>query len=219
VPGGVVQVKDAWKDVAAGVTQATQQKIKSAFRDKFTGKGRGDVAVLEPGFEWIQMGLPLKDLDLALSRATPEARACALHLIPPEVVGLNVGMEHSTENNLAESRVRWVNSTLIPLWIQNGKKISAGLRNDFPGVDIRYNINTVRALQEQRQQWLANQADALLAWVQGFSSGKIDPNAAREGAVFLFGLTDEQASKIFPKTPQISRQAVDASGALVEDDE
>lgn len=196
-PGGVITVQKDAASAAMGIFESTAQKILESFRKKFSGEGAGLPAMLEPGFDYKIIGSQLKDLDMANALAKPEARTCALHLTPPEVVGVNVGLAHSTQNNLAESRIRWTNIGLIPLWKYNAKKFSAGMQLEYPGVKFKYDIDNVEAVKEQRQRNLDTKARALLAWIES-AGKKSDPNAARAGAMYIFGFSEEEADKMFP---------------------
>lgn len=212
-PGGVITVMKDSPNAAMGIFESTAQKIIESFRKKFSGDGVGLPAMLEPGFDYKIIGSLMKDLDLQNVFAKPEARTCALHLTPPEVVGVNVGMAHSTQNNLAESRIRWTNVGLIPMWKYNQKKFSAGLQKEYPGVKIIYDIENVEAVKEQKQNQLDQKARALLAWIES-AGKKSDVNAARAGAEYIFNFTEEQSARMFP-TPKIT--VVTEEGKLQEE--
>lgn len=218
IPGGLVEVSKEAIGQAAGVSETTAKKIKAGWRKMFSRSGAGDLAIMEPGFTYKTIGSNLKDLDLALSRATPEARTCALHLIPPEVVGVNVGMAHSTENNLAESRIRWTNNTLVPLWVQNQKKLSAGLQKEYPGVEIRYDIDSVAAVKEQKMRQIAPTSKALVELFTAMSSGAITEDAGRVIVEELFQLNPDVVERMFPEKSVLSNSVATPAGEVVEND-
>lgn len=197
---------------AIEVTEATAKKFKGALKSAYDTKHAGEPGVVQPGWEYDPISSPLKDLALDKVRLTPEARTCALYLIPPEVAGVASGMAHSTENNLAEARIRWVNMSLIPLWVQNGKKFSAGLQDEFPGVEIKYMTDSVQGVREQTNSVLAGQAQQLLAYVTAYAAGSEN---AKEAARYIFNLEDETLNRIFPKMPPRSEVNVTAEGSLV----
>lgn len=200
-PSGILEVSKDIVGSTVGISETTLKKITTAWRKRFSGNGRGDIAALEPGFTYKQIGSNLKDLDLQYARATPEARGCALYLIPPEVVGLNIGLEHSTVSNLQAAEERWTNRSLIPIWRYNGKKFSAGLQNDFPGVEIRYDTDTVASVQQQKANQRTKMSQPLTAFVEGHFAGRYgnDTEATRATAEYLFMLTPEQSEKMFPE--------------------
>lgn len=218
-PGGIITVDKQSLTGAAGISEATLKKISQSFYKRFSKQGKGLPVVLEPGFDYKVTGSNLKDLDLQYARATQEARTCALYLIPPEVVGVNVGMAHSTENNLQSADIRWTNRTLIPLWGQNAKKLSAGLQYDFPGVKIEYDILNVASVKEQRQKELAGISTSLRAWMESYYKGSIkDREAAIMGAIYSFGIKRELAETLFAELDSsLSAVQIGAEGVTVSE--
>ncbi len=215
-PAGMLKLdpKYAALTKAVSVGKATTDKLKTAWQRRFSVKHAGQVGVLPPGWEFQPIGSNLADLALDKARQTPEVRTCALFLIPPEVVGLSSGLSHSTENNLAEARVRWLTSTLVPLWKYNASKFTSGIQQEFPGVRLEYDIANVQGIREMANATLASQATSLAEYITGYTSGTMDANAARAAAQYIFNLSDEQAALIFPKLPPRSTTTVDALGTL-----
>lgn len=222
-PGGILEVVKDSIQGAAGISEPTLKKITTAWRKRFSknGGGAGDITALEPGFTYKQIGSNLKDLDLQYARATPEARACALYLIPPEVVGVNIGLQHSTISNLDAAEQRWTNRSLIPIWKYNAKKFSAGLQNDFPGVEIKYDIDNVSSVIEQRADQRAALGRPLVSFIQAHFSGELgnEIDATRATAEYLFLIPEDEAIRMFPEVkinvlPNNSDTEVTPEGSL-----
>lgn len=211
--GTVFKVSDeVFKNaVAADISQETLDELKSLYREKFTGQKRGDVAVLPPGFSIETQENPLKDLDLTASRATPEARVCAVFRIPPQVANLNIGLGSSTQNNLAESRIRWTNTVLIPLWIHVARHLSRGLASDFEGVVLKYDTSKVEAVKEQRLAQAAQMSASLQSLVE--KSGG-DSDAYRAIAEYAFGVPDEYIERMFAAT-SLSNLSATEKGKII----
>ncbi len=201
---------------AQTISQATMKLLKREWQNKHQGDFAGDVGILPPGWGVETVGSSLQEMALDAVRATPETRTFALYLIPPEVAGGTSGQTRSTENNLAEGRVRWTTNTLVPLWKYNADKFTAGIQSDFPGVTLKYNLEGVQSLREMTNATLAGQAQQLAAFITGASTGTMDMDMAREGVKYIYNMPDETALKIFPKQPPRSNVTVDSEGALVD---
>ena len=210
-PGFILKVmKDALANTA-GVSKGSATKMIAAWRERFSGSGRGNPVILEPGFEAQSVGSPLKDLDLTNSRAVPEARICAELLIPPEVVGLNVGMAHSTENNLAAAEIRWTDRTLIPMWVQDADSWTMGLQYDVEGVKCEYDIDKVASVKQQRATQRIQLATPLREYVQAYNTGGFPSReSAIASAKLVFSLNDKEVEEIFPViTPKQPTQTLE----------
>lgn len=218
-PAGMLKLDPKYAAInkAISVSKATTDKLKSAWQKRFSTKHAGQVGILPAGWEFQAIGSNLADLALDKARTTPETRTCALYLIPPEVAGVTSGLGHSTENNLAEARVRWLSSTLTPLWKFNASKFSAGIQEEYPGIELRYDIQNVQGIREMTNATLAGQAASLLGYVNAYLANNGDPTI-REAARYIFNLTEEQAEQIFMPLPPRSETTVDTDGNLNEED-
>lgn len=158
------------------IEKGAAEKIVTSIREKFGGKGRGSTMIAQPGWDASILTPPLKDLEVGELGSRQEARICAVLRVPPEVAGVNVGMAHSTENNLAAAEVRFTNRTLIPLWVQDADRLTKGLRANFGNqpFKIEYNTEAVASVREQKKQ------DNLVV-VSLFEKGIITKDEAREG--------------------------------------
>jgi len=219
-PDGMLRMDPKYASLTGAVSLGKElmAELKRTWQKKHQGDRSGDVGILPIGWEFQAIGDSLKDMALDSVRATPEARTCALYLIPPEVAGGTSGLAHSTENNLAEARVRWTTNTLVPLWKYNASKFTAGIQQEYPGVTLKYKIDDVQSIREMTNNTLAGQAQQLAAFVTGASTGTMDMNMAREAVQYIYNLTDETAFKIFPKVPPRSTTNVNEEGALVDAD-
>lgn len=219
-PDGVLRLDPRYAAMTKAVTvsKVTTEKLISAWKKRFQNNRSGEVGALPPGWEFQAIGSSLGEMALDQVRLTPGARTCALYLIPPEVAGDTSGLAHSTENNLAESRVRWTTNTLVPLWKFNASKFTAGIQQEYPGVTIKYDFNNVGSMREMANATLAGQAQQLSAFVTGVSTGQMDGDMARAAMQYAYNMTDEQALKIIPKQPPRSATSVDANGELINAD-
>jgi HK97 family phage portal protein len=152
---------------------AQRDLIKRQFMDIFGGKGRGEPLVLPTGANIERVSLSLQELTLDALRKVPEARLCAALQVPPELVGLSVGLENSTYSNKAEARKLFVENTMSAFWRYCAEAIERGLRPEFGDeYELVFDLSKVLALQENQD---AKQARIVTA----FEKGIITRNEAR----------------------------------------
>jgi HK97 family phage portal protein len=107
VPGIIIESQDA-------VNQEIADRVKTRFKLAFSGRKRGEPAVLQKGMKVQTVGLNLTQLEFPDLRTISESRICmALHC-PPILVGAKVGLDRSTFANYGEARVSFWEETIMP---------------------------------------------------------------------------------------------------------
>lgn len=144
VPRSVVEMPET-----SALTDAEYNRMKAAFRQRFGGDNRGDVAILEGGAKLNRLALNMNELAFDALHKVPEARIAAGFLIPAEYSGLNVGLEHSTYANVAEARQGFFEDTIMPMCVLDDAELTADLAGEFGGgVVVERDFSKVVAFQE-----------------------------------------------------------------------
>lgn len=168
---------------AGSLSQPEYDRLKAQFRLRFGGEARGDVAILEGGAELERMALDMDELAFDTLRKVPEARIASAFMIPVEYSGLNVGLEHSTYNNVSEARAGFFEDTIIPMCALDAAELTQDLGPEFgDGIRIEHDTSMVVALQE-------NQDARYTRVINGYGQGLLGHREARR----LLGLPEEVA--------------------------
>lgn len=117
-PGTMVVAKDGYPD------EEMRQKNKQEFKETFGAGSRGSVGFFSGDIDVKAFAHGLKDLDLSALRDTPEASICAAFGVPPELIGVKVGLENSTYSNKEESRYHFATGRVAPAWETDAMAIS-----------------------------------------------------------------------------------------------
>lgn len=145
VPGTIVTVEDGF----TGSDDQVRQD-KRDFEEKFSGPNRFSVAWLTGKTTVQSFAHGLKDINTGDLRDTPEANICAAFSVPPELIGVSVGLKSSTYSNKAEARRAFTQSVLASVWASDAEAIGSSLMADFgnPDYTIQYDTSDVPAMQE-----------------------------------------------------------------------
>ncbi len=166
-PRTIVTSKTAMSDIA-------YDRFRQQWQERHGGMNRGGLGIIE-GIDGgvTRLSLNLQELAFDALRRVPEARICAAFRVPAEVVGLMVGKEHSTYNNVSEARRGLFEDTILQLCALDAAELTADLGTDFGGdVRVEHDTSKVVALQENED---AKYTRALNAW----DNGVITKNEAR----------------------------------------
>ena len=148
--------------------------LREAFGRDHGGSNRGGVAITTGGASIDRLGLDLQELAFDAIRKVPEARICAAFRVPPEYLGLNVGLEHSTYSNKEEARRGFIEDTVMQLLNLDAGELTADLASEFTGnVRVVFDYSDVVGLGENQND-LVTRAETL--WV----SGLVTLNEARQ---------------------------------------
>lgn len=142
-----------------------RERVKEEFAQGFGGLNRGKPVVLPSGANIQRISLSLQELTLDALRKVPEARLCAALQVPPELVGLGVGLENSTYSNKADARKSFVENTMGTFWRYCAEALERGLQPEFAETfELEFDTSTVLALQENQD---SKQARVVTAWEKG----------------------------------------------------
>jgi HK97 family phage portal protein len=167
VPGAVVQIP-------AGVvmTEDEATELKARLQNAYGNGNQGSFGVLTAGATLQKVGLSPQELDLKAAHEFPESRIAAVFGTPAMVVGLGIGLQRSTFSNYKEAREALFEQTIAPLWRADARTFMKQLlRPDFEPTDrsvrLKYDLNGVRALQEDQNQIYARLSVAVeKGWVK-----------------------------------------------------
>lgn len=173
-------------------TRPQRREAKEDYLEEFGPGKRGGLAVLGVDAEYQKIGeKPGDELDLGHVWDTSESRICAIMDTPPIVAGLHVGLKHGTYANYREAKSSWWEETLAPLYKQVGGKLTIGLNRDLLGFEsglrVRFNLDTVEALQESLESRHRRAVD-------GYDKGVLLRSEARELLGYEF---DEKVDTVY----------------------
>jgi HK97 family phage portal protein len=154
------------------LTEEQAKQIRDRLREDYGGsaRNRGHVAVVANGATLSQVGFSPQQLDLKLAHYIPETRICAVLGVPPTLIHLASGMEHSIYNNVEQGQEHFYEQTIIPLWRTVAATYTKQLlRPDYTpdrSVRLRYDLMDVRALQEdENEKWARLSVAVEKGWV------------------------------------------------------
>jgi len=148
---GVVGVIIAPKDKEVGVQDGEAERIATRFIEQYTGTGRGKAMVLDFPVDMHAPGFSPKDIAVDQLRQIPESRIAAVLGIPAVVLGLSVGLEHSTFSNMKEAREMAYESFIIPMQSLLAGELNVQLLPELGDASkerARFDNSDVRVLQE-----------------------------------------------------------------------
>ena len=128
------------------LTEEQAEQIRDRLREDYGGANRGRLAVLGNGATLQQIGFSPQQLDLKAAHTLPETRICAVLGVPPMLVGLNAGLEHTIYNNMEQAEEHFFEMTVNPLWRLLAAILTKQLlRPDFDAdPKVRLKFDTVR---------------------------------------------------------------------------
>ena len=152
-------------------TQEQVEQIRARLRAEYGGEGRGQIAVVANGATLTPIGFSPQQLDLKAAHEFPESRIAAVFGTPAMVVGLGIGLQRSTFSNYKEAREALFEQTIVPLWRADAATFRKQLLvPDFqgtPDLRLKYDLNDVRALQEDQNQIYTRLTEAVKAkWLK-----------------------------------------------------
>jgi HK97 family phage portal protein len=152
------------------LTQEQADQVRERLQDSLTGSNRGRVAVVANGGTVQQLGFSPEQLDLKAAHYVPETRIGAVTGVPPTLINLASGLEHSIYNNVRQGQEHFYEQTIAPLWrVVAATYTKQLLWVDYPAdkaVRFRYDTTNVRALQEDQDALFARYSVAVeKGWV------------------------------------------------------
>ena len=167
--------------------QGNIEEMKEYIMEKFTGDRRGDPLVLGAPTRVSSFGYDSNDSEVTAIRFMVEARIGAALNVPPIVVNLGSGMQHSTYNNVASAReMAWENG-MIPMMRDLADVLNTDLlpmMDDDEKLALDFDLSQVRVLQEDRNKMSTRGNN-------GLRNGKITRAEAREAEGLPFDETDD----------------------------
>ena len=152
VPGSVIETEQE-------LDQATADRLSAKWKERFSGRRRGEPAFLQKGMKVQALGLDLRELEFPDLRTISETRICAAFGVPPILIGAKAGLDRSTFANYAEARTSFWEETLMPLQrriaLTVAKKLLPMMSGPKPRkVAVRFDNSNVRALRESEgKRW------------------------------------------------------------------
>ena len=140
------------------VTEEQANQIRDRLRAEYGGadRNRGKFAVVANGAVLTKVGFSPQELDLKTAHYVPETRICAVLGVPPTLLSLASGLEHSIYNNVRQGQEHFYEQTVVPRWRQVAATYTKQLlRTDYTPdrtVRVEFDLTRVRALQEDQNE-------------------------------------------------------------------
>ncbi len=165
VPSGVLSVQST-------VSSMQAEQLKEQFQTNTTGKNRGKPIVLPAGMNYTQMGLDVSKLEASSQFAQYEVAICGVYRVDPSVAMTMAGLQASTYNNKETAFREYTLLTRVPTWNTWEEQVELSFSNEYPEVDVEFDLTTVAALQASPEM-VATVTDQ-------FASNIITVNEARQ---------------------------------------
>jgi HK97 family phage portal protein len=197
--------------------------IRSQFRERFTGEGRGEPLVTD-SLKVTKIGFSPKELTLGDLPDRFEDRIASLTGVNPMVAGLTSGASHKTFANYGEARRALYEDTIVPTQRCVAEELTDQLLPDFPAPDgaiVRWSYRGVLCLRENEND-LADRAAMLFEKklaTQNESRLTCGLPATPGGNKFADGSTPEEGPQKPPPPPspatdgQEGKEEVDDEGS------
>lgn len=148
-------------NVKQPMTEDSYRRFVETWYARHSGDGRGGIGLVEGDASITRLSLNLQELAFDALRDVPETRIAAAFKVPPEYVGLNVGMKRSTYNNKAEARRGFIEDTIMQLCALDAGELTNELAGEFAGdLRVRHDFSRVVALQENEDAKYKRALDA-----------------------------------------------------------
>lgn len=125
--------------------------IKDKLNQAFGGENQGSTAVLTGGATAEPYPFNAHQLDLTSLHRLPEERIAAVLGVPAIIAGLGAGLDRATYANFKEAREMFVESTIIPAYVEDDATLTRQLLREFddnPALVLAHDLTDMRALQE-----------------------------------------------------------------------
>ena len=131
------------------------QEARRAWRKKYGGKNRGDVAVMPKGIKVHVIGMNWKEMAVSEVIAVPESRIAMIHGIPRILLGMGDGggLPGSGGSRIREAKEHFWTDTVLPLQTGIAEIITIYLLPEFgpvAGLQAVFDTSKVPVLQEAR---------------------------------------------------------------------
>ncbi len=191
-PGGMsIPAKALDRDKAEELTKALSEKLKN---------DPGTIPFVGNAVKLVTLGFKPSEMSLNDLLEEPETRIPAAYGIPPEVLKLRIGLQHSTENNVQQSRKAAWEDCIVPCQDIWADVLTQELMQRLYGEDlvIQYDRSDVEVLRPNRLQEVETVGKL-------YTIGLVDRYRAKE----LAGETPEAADKGIYATDQAAAPAPD----------
>lgn len=196
----------------ATLDDSAVERMLRRWKQKFSGKKRGEPVVLQKGMDVKPISMTLRELEFPDLRNISETRICSVYQVPPIVVGMKAGIDKATYANYEEARRSFWEEAILPLMRSVEGVLNIHLTPEYGDATAyaRFDESGVRALQEKEdEKW--TRAD------KAYTSGWITRNEARS----IVGQDPVPNGDVFLRKPLVeevpvvpARQAGKAAGRI-----
>lgn len=154
------------------LTEEQQEAARHAFARRHSGSNRGTTAHLW-GVKSIQrLGLGWQELGMDATFMQLATRICSTMRVHPIVAYDYAGLMKATYNNFGQAIKDFTVNTRIPLYRILEDHITAGIKDMYPNVYVRFDESTLEILQPERK-------DELQSTIAAYQAGIITQVEAR----------------------------------------
>lgn len=146
--------------------KAQIDQIQKTFEEKISGDNRGRPLISPIPIRVDDISMDPSQMNLEGIRNICEERVCAALRIPPGVLGMGTGLEHS--NNRASSQTaekQGARNFIKPYFLRRAASLTRGLIPELgePGEEIYFPVDEIEALQEDKTE-TAKRDQIELSW-------------------------------------------------------
>lgn len=158
---------------AAPLGEETVKQIKKQWVERKRQSGKEAIALLPLDIDVLTHAQDFSKMDIGELWTKTDVEICAAFNVPVVVAQSYAGLQNSTYNNVKEGYKQWTQQTRIPLWNLWEEQIQLSFNNEFPDIDVEFDISQVQALQPDPNELYTQ---TVTAWEKGI----IKKNEARQ---------------------------------------
>ena len=112
-------------------------------------KAKSKILLLGGGLKWTQLGMTPKDADFLNGSKYNKQEICEVFGVATQLLGIEGSM---TFANMEQAFIHLYNQTTLPLVDLYYSELSRWFQEDYPGVEVCYNRDTIKALEPERRE-------------------------------------------------------------------
>ena len=132
---------------------STEQPITTADEKTLTKrlieKAKSKILLLGGGLKYTQLGLSPKDADFLNGSKYNKQEICEVFGVATQLLGIEGSM---TFANMEQAVIHLYNQTTLPLVDLYYSELSRWFQEDYPGAEVCYNRDTIKALEPERRE-------------------------------------------------------------------
>lgn len=181
--------------------------LSQTFSEKYGGRNRGKSAHMWGLNRVDRLGLDMQELAVESLTTSFEANICSTYRVHPIVAMTAAGLASSTYANFEQASKDFTTYSRVPLWDIIASQVERGFENEYPDIDLEFDLSFVQSLQPDPDE---KRATAITA----FSAGIMTRDEAREEFGLEAGVQDDTPAA--PATDDTTNDTTPEERALIK---